>query len=579
MRTKKSWLFFCLLLIGLFFYQWLNCEQKLSKEEQYPGMRVMDRFLYTKYNEKVILRGINQMIIWLDQDGIPSFQEIAKTGANVVRIVWLTTGAPETLDVVINNCINEKMIPLIELHDATGNWAKLQLCVDYWIRPDVIKVIKKHQEYLLLNIANEVGDSSVNKEKFISAYTDAVARMRKAGIHVPLIIDSIDWGKNIDMLQEAGFDLLAADPDHNLLFSIHMWWPALWGYSKEKVIQEIKESVDMGLPLIVGEFGNAWDETDEGKIPYLTIIEECQKNEIGWIAWSWGPGNTPQTHLNMTEDGTFKTLHGWGLELAVTSPYSIKNTALKPQSLGGTVKPGPTPDPDSWKKNSEKALAQKPTIPAGGKIIALKAKNPINVDGNLQEWPLSSFGENQKIMLDQKAGNITAGKIESDSDFRAITYVLYDDSSLYIAAEVTDDNIVKTNECENNWRNDCLEIWIDGADDDGTMIDNGGNDPDNYQLNVDVNGCVYVYRNKNASELKKNIKAAAKIKDKGYILEIKIPFASIPELDLELKKSMGFSISFVDADKTAESEWNHILWQGKKEHEPKEWGTLQFIRQ
>jgi mannan endo-1,4-beta-mannosidase len=58
------------------------------------------------------------------------------------------------------------MIPMIELHDATGEWDKLQDCADYWIRPEVVTVNVKHQEYLLVNIANEVGDYNVTKNTF-----------------------------------------------------------------------------------------------------------------------------------------------------------------------------------------------------------------------------------------------------------------------------------------------------------------------------------------------------------------------------------------------------------------------------
>lgn len=322
-------------------------------------MRVLDRFLYTAFNEKVILRGINKMIIWTDRDGIPAFSEIARTGANCVRIVWLTEGAAGELDTAIANCIAEKMIPMIELHDATGAWDKLPECAAYWSSPEIAGVIRKHEEYLLVNIANEVGDASIQKRQFIDDYTKAVLRMREAGIRTPIIIDSSDWGKDIDMLQACGFPLIEADPIHNLVFSVHMWWPSMWGYDERKVQEEIKETVDMHLPLIVGEFGNMWEETDGGQIPFRLIISECEKNEIGWLAWSWGPGNKPQRWLDMTKSGHFSSLSGWGLEVAVTHRYGIKNTSKKPASLGGTVLPGPVPDPAAWRANMESWLAGK----------------------------------------------------------------------------------------------------------------------------------------------------------------------------------------------------------------------------
>ncbi len=297
------------------------------------GFSVNGRHLYDHCGERVVLRGVNKMIYWVDIDGIPSCAEIARTGANAVRIVWLTEGSAAALDEAITNCVAEQLIPVVDLHDGTGDWSMLPVLVDYWTRPDILEVIAKHRRHLLINIGNEVGDASVSASEFRTGYEAAVARMRAAGIHVPLIIDGTDWGKNIDVLQSEGPALVDADPDRNLLFSIHMWWPRMWGYGEQTVIEELAESVEMDLPLIVGEFGNRWTESAAGEIPYLTILEETHLAGVGMLPWEWGPGNNPQTWLDMTTDGTFDTLHGWGLEVAVTDPYSIRNTAVRPRSM------------------------------------------------------------------------------------------------------------------------------------------------------------------------------------------------------------------------------------------------------
>ncbi len=297
------------------------------------GFRVSGRHLYDHCGERVVLRGVNKMIYWVDIDGVPSCAEIARTGANVVRMVWLTPGSAAALDEAITNCVAEQLIPLVDLHDGTGDWSMLPVLVDYWTRPDIREVIEKHQRNLLINIGNEVGDATVTPHEFRTGYESAVKRMRAAGIHVPLIIDGTDWGKDIDVLQSEGPALIEADPDHNLVFSIHMWWPRMWGYSEETVIEELAESVEMELPLIVGEFGNQWTESAPGEIPYLTIVEQTHLLGVGMLPWEWGPGNNPQTWLDMTADGTFDTLQGWGLEVAVTHPYSIRNTAVRPRSM------------------------------------------------------------------------------------------------------------------------------------------------------------------------------------------------------------------------------------------------------
>ncbi|PXV95554.1 mannan endo-1,4-beta-mannosidase [Lachnotalea glycerini] len=328
---KNRHLFFTVLIAILFLL--LPFRQAMAATETvYPGFRVDGRFLYDNQGEKVILYGVNKMIVWLDKDGVPSYSEIAKTGANCVRIVWSLDESAEDLDTTIRNCRLQNMIPIIELHNATGDWSKLSSLVDYWVSPDIVKVIQKHQEYLLINIGNEVG-MQVSETDFKTGYETAVNRMRDAGIHVPLVIDASSYGQNIDILQSCGPDLIEADPDSNLMFSIHMWWPKVWGYTAQKVIDELEESVALNLPLIVGEFGNQWDETESGQIAYKTILEHCYKNQIGYLPWEWGPGNNPQTFLDMTTDGTYDTLNGWGLEVAETDTYSIHNIAERPVSM------------------------------------------------------------------------------------------------------------------------------------------------------------------------------------------------------------------------------------------------------
>ncbi|MBN1407164.1 MAG: cellulase family glycosylhydrolase [Calditrichaceae bacterium] len=304
-----------------------------SCADRYPGFRVTGRYLYDKCGEKVILRGVNKKIIWEDPDGIPSYREIAKTGANVVRIVWLTRGTADSLDMNITRCRENKMIPMIECHDATGKWDMLDSIVNYWTRPDIAAVIKKHEEYLLLNIANEAGDWRLPDSTFRKDYEKHINTIRAAGIKVPLFIDASDWGKRINTLQSEGPYLIEADPLRNIMFSIHMWWPKMWGHTDSSIVAEINESAEMGLPLIVGEFGNKWEEKTGGDIPYKLIIKQCRLNEIGWIAWEWGPNNYPQTFLDMTEEGTFDTLHGWGLEVAITDSFSIKNTSVRPKFM------------------------------------------------------------------------------------------------------------------------------------------------------------------------------------------------------------------------------------------------------
>jgi mannan endo-1,4-beta-mannosidase len=277
------------------------------------------------------------MVVWTGgKDGTPEFAEIARTGANVVRIVWTTVDGNATeLDRAIGNAVAQQLIPMPELHDATGNRAGIPAVVDYWVRSDVAAVIRKYEQVALVNIANEAGDGMVTAAQFTSDYTTAINRMRTAGYRVPLILDAPNWGQNIDVLQSAGPGLLNADPDHNLMFSVHMWWNDPNG---TRVMNELNMSVNANLPLIVGEFAHhAVTNCANAPFAYRTLLAQAQTQEVGWLAWSWGGLKNSDCAssgpFDMTTAGTFATLAGWGLEVAVSDANSIQRTSVRPRSM------------------------------------------------------------------------------------------------------------------------------------------------------------------------------------------------------------------------------------------------------
>lgn len=304
-----------------------------------PGFFVQDRYLYSKDNEKVILRGVNHMFIWTDREG-KTIPEIAKTGANCVRIVWNTRGRVSDLDRIIAQCIENGMIPIPEIHDTTGNWDRLPEALDFWLREETLQVISNHQQYLILNVGNEPGDKEQDPDDFFMAYSMIVTRMRAAGIRVPLMIDADFWGQSEKNIMNVGPRLLQADPEHNLLFSIHMWWPSelhnaeATGYAtvEDRVRGVLKDSVEKKLPLVIGEFAPV-AVGGAREIPYHLIMSEAERLDIGWLAWSWGPGNFDSPEMDMTVHGSFNTLVSWGKEICVDSPNGIQNTSVIPNFI------------------------------------------------------------------------------------------------------------------------------------------------------------------------------------------------------------------------------------------------------
>jgi mannan endo-1,4-beta-mannosidase len=277
--------------------------------------------LYDACGEALVIRGVNQMSIWIDPTGALSFAEIAKTGANSVRIVWDTSGSAAGLEHLVALALSYGMLPTIEVHGATGNLSLLPAMVDYWLRPDVLAVIKKYERTLIVNIANEAA-GVVSAGEFVSAYTSAVTRMRAAGIEVPLMIDAPRWGQDIAVMQATAPALQSADPLHNLVFSVHVYWTT----GSVDIAGAFDAFFATGQPLIVGEFaanGIGCGST----IDYRGVITQAQRLGIGWYAWDWGPGNTACNLMDMTTNNSYASLHGWGLEVAVTDPSSIQHTS------------------------------------------------------------------------------------------------------------------------------------------------------------------------------------------------------------------------------------------------------------
>lgn len=315
-----------------------------------PTFTVSGRTIRDAAGNPVVLRGVNKMSVYDEEDprGQTYFGEIKKTGANTVRIVWgmnqntdpnRPKTDPNVLDALITNARSNGLVPMVELHDATGNWSRLNELVNYWIQPRVVEIIKKHSQYLLVNIGNEVGDDTVSDAQFTAGYTSAVQKMRAAGIRTPLVIDAQDFGKNLEILNRTAAGLLAADPDRNLIFSVHTYWPANNGATPQFIKGQFEAAVAANYPLIIGEFsafgafnGNASICAEGGRVDYKTIIAEAQRLGIGWYAWEWGPGNifggAGCDIMDMTTNGRFDTLKaGWATEVATTDPNSIKNTA------------------------------------------------------------------------------------------------------------------------------------------------------------------------------------------------------------------------------------------------------------
>jgi mannan endo-1,4-beta-mannosidase len=303
-------------------------------------MYVKGKDLYSACGEKVVIRGVNEMFIWSkSRNGSMILPEIAKTGANGVRLVWTTQGSVEELDALIGNCLKEQMIPIPELHDATGDFSKLPMCLAYWTRPEVLKIIQKYKKWVIVNIANEVGMWSDSDQKYEEHYKKAITQLREAGIDVPLMIDAGSWGNNERYVVNTSESLMAHDPLHNLIFSVHTYWGGDNQHARlDTLINTMKRKK---MPLIFAE-GPQKAKTPQdctSEFPYLYMIDRCQQEGIGWMSWSWGAADngdcgSPNSVFDMTTDGVFgHWANTFAEDVCVKAKSSIQKTSKRPVSL------------------------------------------------------------------------------------------------------------------------------------------------------------------------------------------------------------------------------------------------------
>ncbi len=299
-------------------------------QENYNGFTTTGGYLLDANGNQFVMRGINVPHAWHAKQSYIALNEIAKLKVNCVRIVWESHIPPQGLDSILQKCIDLDMIPMIELHDATGDTSAIKLfkLAQYFVTEEMKSIIKKYERFVLINIANEWGDNTLKADYWRDAYADCILLLRSQGIESVIVIDAPGWGQNSGPILTYGKDLIKTDPLHNLLFSVHMY--GSWNKDR-KIKNELKKAHSLSLPLIVGEFGYNYNKGNNNlgcKVNHKQILKTCSELNIGYLAWSWTGNNRENNWLDLVEYSDWKTLTPWGEEI-FDSTFGIKETAIK----------------------------------------------------------------------------------------------------------------------------------------------------------------------------------------------------------------------------------------------------------
>ena len=336
---------------------------RAGKRAQRETFFVEGRHLLDPNGTRLVLRGINLPL--LDDWSFPPDSKLAdveQTGANTVRLQWyIDYGNPDrpaysiaNLDALLTQCRTNRMIPILGLWDFTCN-ADPELVntrlLQFWTSDEVVSVLNKHRQYLIINLANELGfyrwteDPVAALGAFKNAYKTAITSVREK-LHMPMMLDAPDCGSSIDAWLTIGQELIDHDPDHNLLLSVHAYWADYDGMS------HIPSAVAANLPIVFGEVANKQDEEVRGRTEYCFydldglgqnhsprfgftyqgLLQTLKTQEIGWLAWSWWPDSCQSRKLGQYEEGSgrFAGLSKpFGSDIVDNPDYGLKVSARR----------------------------------------------------------------------------------------------------------------------------------------------------------------------------------------------------------------------------------------------------------
>lgn len=228
--------------------------------------------------------------------------------------------------------------------------------------------------------------------------------------------------------------------------------------------------------------------------------------------------------------------------------------------------------------------------------ISVRTYTPVTVDGTLQDWVRRLESNNWAGQLEVQKGKILewiravpayvntltsrveSGSVKSPDDVSAIIYTLWDAKHFYIAAIVTDDNVVTQHEAADIWQDDALELWLDCRHD---AVTHTLAQDDEYQLGFSPasqyrdHPVAWAWRNPRLEPVIQAMAVASSLIPGGYVLEASVPWAVLQGCQPAIGGMVGFNVSLVDKDE--DQLWTHVTWSGQLHSDPSQFGHLYFV--
>jgi hypothetical protein len=243
------------------------------------------------------------------------------------------------------------------------------------------------------------------------------------------------------------------------------------------------------------------------------------------------------------------------------------------QASSGSTQPTATTAPAATKAPAG-ATATIPGVRPRSAVVAKFFSSPPTIDGDWSEW--KDHG------TEYPATNVVFGKENwaNEDDLAGSFYVGWDNTNLYIAVKVRDDQYAQNASGENIYKGDCIEVLLDTKLRDDFFYSELS--ADDFQLGLspgrpDVNGTreAYLWFPTSIAGSKSSVKIGALNQSGVWRLEAAIPWSVFETTPVD-GMHMGFGLSVSDNDNTGTNIQQSMVSNvaGRRLTDPTTWGDL-----
>lgn len=281
-------------------------------------LQVKGRFLYDGCGEKIVIRGVESMTFPHDPEGL-NVAEMGKSNSNTVRHLFDVSMSPSQVESVIKKTVDAKMIANVGIWKAYSNRS-------WFTSPAIMAILKKYEDHIIIHAVGESEyEDKENPGRWDADAKAVIKMMRDAGYKAPLDILSTTFGRDPRPVLDRGQSIIDADPLHNIIFGVQMYWgdwyTGLYGMSIE---QATAKMATLGFPVQLGAC-----PADCGNDCWRQVWKSTYLHEVGALWWSWRGDQFALTD-NSSPGGIFGNWNeNYGSEIVVDGPYALMKTAKK----------------------------------------------------------------------------------------------------------------------------------------------------------------------------------------------------------------------------------------------------------